>query len=202
MGCIKSLPRPEQHPSLIVSPHKSQMLSAKVVLLGDSGVGKSSIAQRYVNNTFSDAFDITVGGGYLQQVVRLKDSTVLKLDIWDTGGQERFRALLQMYYREAQAAVICYDVNVEKSLESCEYWVRELKSREENCLLFLVGNKCDVKTSGKRVDAAKVEGFAVANGMAWFETSAKTGENVNKLFDRLANEVAEKARKKEDKSPA
>jgi len=128
----------------------------------------------------------------LQQIVRLQDGSNLKLDIWDTGGQERFRALLQMYYREAQAAIICYDVNREKSLESCEYWVNQLKTHEEQCLLYLVGNKSDMHSAERTLSAAKVEAFAVANGMTWFETSAKTGENVNRLFDRLATEVAAK----------
>jgi len=190
MGCAAS--QPASQPPLLIVAKKPQLLSAKIVLLGDSGVGKSSIAQRYVNNTFSDAFDITVGGGYLQQIVRLQDGSNLKLDIWDTGGQERFRALLQMYYREAQAAIICYDVNREKSLESCEYWVNQLKTHEEQCLLYLVGNKSDMHSAERTLSAAKVEAFAVANGMTWFETSAKTGENVNRLFDRLATEVAAK----------
>lgn len=196
MGCYAS--QPASHPPLLVSVKKQQLLSAKVVLLGDSGVGKSSIAQRYVNNVFSEAFDITVGGGYLQQIVRLQDGSNLKLDIWDTGGQERFRALLQMYYREAQAAVICYDVNSEKSLESCEYWVNQLKTHEEQCLLYLVGNKSDLHPTDRKLSAAKVEAFAAANGMTWFETSAKTGDNVNRLFDRLATEVAVKLQGKAD----
>lgn len=197
MGCSSSQADSQSHPaSLNVTVKRPQLMSAKVVLLGDSGVGKSSIAQRYVNNTFTDAFDITVGGGYLQQIVRLQDGANLKLDIWDTGGQERFRALLQMYYREAQAAVICYDVTSEKSLDSCEYWVNQLKTHEEQCLLYLVGNKSDLRTSERRVSATKVEAFAAANGMAWFETSAKTGENVNRLFDRLATEIATKMQSK------
>ena len=98
---------------------------------------------RYVNNTFSEAFEVTIGGGYLQSMVRLKDGSSLKMDIWDTGGQERFRALLQLYYRDATAALITYDITNDKSLESCEYWVKELRSNEENCMLFLVGNKID-----------------------------------------------------------
>lgn len=171
---------------------KSNNLDAKVVLLGDSGVGKSSIAMRYVNNTFSEAFEVTIGGGYLQQVIRLKDNASLKMDIWDTGGQERFRALLQLYYREADAALICYDVSNERSLDSCAYWVDELKKREEHCLLCLVGNKIDVPQGERRVEVKTAERFAAEHGMIWVETSAKTGEGVNKLFERLASELVKK----------
>jgi small GTP-binding protein len=164
-------------------------IDAKVVLLGDSGVGKSSIANRYVNNTFTEAFDVTIGGGYLQQLVRLNDGSTLKMEIWDTGGQERFRALLQLYYRGAHAAIITYDVTTESSLDDCEYWVNELKNNEESCLLCLCGNKADVTSTERRVDPKKAEAFAVKHGMIWMETSAKTGHNISKLFERLGQEL-------------
>lgn len=191
MGCGRSAPK-SQGPLHVATDKKSNNLDAKVVLLGDSGVGKSSIAMRYVNNTFSEAFEVTIGGGYLQQVIRLKDNASLKMDIWDTGGQERFRALLQLYYREADAALICYDVSNERSLDSCAYWVDELRKREEHCLLCLVGNKIDVPQGERRVEVKTAERFAAEHGMIWVETSAKTGEGVNKLFERLASELVKK----------
>lgn len=190
MGCGKSKAPPAVG-GLQVHGGKGKAVSidAKLVLLGDSGVGKSSIANRYVNNTFSEAFEVTIGGGYLQQMVRLKDGSTLKMEIWDTGGQERFRALLQLYYRGAQAAIITYDVTKESSLDNCEYWVNELKNNEEDCLLCLCGNKADVTASDRRVDPKKAEAFAAKHGMIWIETSAKTGHNVNKLFERLGQEL-------------
>ena len=191
MGCGRSAPKP-QGLLHVATDKKPNNLDAKVVLLGDSGVGKSSIAMRYVNNTFSEAFEVTIGGGYLQQVIRLKDNATLKMDIWDTGGQERFRALLQLYYREADAALICYDVSNERSLDSCAYWVDELRKREEHCLLCLVGNKIDVLPGERRVEVKTAERFAAEHGMIWVEASAKTGEGVNKLFERLASELVKK----------
>lgn len=186
MGCSKSSPKPKS--DLRVNEVKLTLnLDAKVVLLGDSGVGKSSIAVRYVNNTFSEAFEVTIGGGFLQQTARLSDGTNLKLDIWDTGGQERFRSLLQLYYRDASAALITYDIGVEKSLESCEYWVNELKSNEKDCILFLVGNKSDLPE--RRLDQKRAEAFASRHGMSWIETSAKTGDNINKLFEMVGSQI-------------
>ena len=190
MGCGQSKPKEQPAGLNVDGPRKAVTGEAKVVLLGDSGVGKSSIAMRYVNNTFSEAFEVTIGGGYLQSTVRLKDGSSLKMDIWDTGGQERFRALLQLYYRDATAALITYDITNDKSLESCEYWIKELKSNEENCLLFLVGNKIDIPE--RKVEQAKIEAFAAEHGMIWLETSAKTGENVNKLFEKVAYEIVKK----------
>mmetsp|Transcript_3886 Transcript_3886/g.3676 ORF Transcript_3886/g.3676 Transcript_3886/m.3676 type:complete len:199 (-) Transcript_3886:21-617(-) len=194
MGCGSSNEPKKQPEGLIVNNEQKKALNldAKVVLLGDSGVGKSSIAMRYVNNTFSEAFEVTIGGGYLQQIVRLKDNSSLKLDIWDTGGQERFRALLQLYYRDANAALITYDVTNERSLESCEYWVNELRNTEENCILCLVGNKLDIPAPERKVDSKKAEAFAIKHGMVWFETSAKTGENINKLFEKVAQEIVKR----------
>lgn len=147
---------------------------------------------RYVNNVFSESFEVTIGGGYLQQIVRLKDGTSLKLDIWDTGGQERYRALLQLYYRDADAALITYDVTNPRTLENCEYWVNELKRTEENCILCLVANKNDVPPEEKKVDIKAAHEFSEKFGMIFVETSAKSGENINKLFETVSQEIVKK----------
>lgn len=91
-----------------------------------------------------------------------------------------------MYYRDADAALITYDVTAAKSLESCEYWVNELRQNEEDCQLCLVGNKIDFPVEERRVDPKSAEEFAAKYGMIWMETSAKTAENINKLFERVA----------------
>ena len=192
MGCNNSVPAKPPPVLKVNTPSKAMNLDGKLVLLGDSGVGKSSIAIRYVNNVFSEAFEVTIGGGYLQQIVRLKDGNSLKLDIWDTGGQERYRALLQLYYRDADAALITYDVTNPRSLESCEYWVNELKKTEENCILCLVANKIDVAPEEKKVELKTSQEFVEKYGMIYFETSAKTGENINKLFETVSQEIVKK----------
>lgn len=191
MGCSQSTPV-KPPPGLKVNAPKVLNLDGKLVLLGDSGVGKSSIAMRYVNNVFSESFEVTIGGGYLQQIVRLKDGSSLKLDIWDTGGQERYRALLQLYYRDADAALITYDVTNPKSLENCEYWVNELRRTEENCILCLVANKIDVPAEEKKIELRTAQDFAEKFSMVLIETSAKTGENINKLFETVAQEIVNK----------
>jgi small GTP-binding protein len=192
MGCGNSSPTKAPAALKVNPPARTQNMDGKLVLLGDSGVGKSSIAMRYVNNVFSEAFEVTIGGGYLQQIVRLKDGTSLKLDIWDTGGQERYRALLQLYYRDADAALITYDVTNPRSLENCEYWVNELRRTEENCILCLVANKNDVPSDEKKVSEKDAQEFVERYGMIFFETSAKTGENINKLFETVAQKIVEK----------
>lgn len=165
----------------------------KVVFLGDSGVGKSSILIRFHKNEFSDAFEVTIGGAFLQTKVELDKGTIVTLDVWDTAGQERFRSLMPLYYRQASAAVIVYDVGDLKSFQRCEYWVTTLKEQEPTCLLFLVGNKAD--RENREVNQEAVNEFSKAHNMVAVETSAKTAKNVNQLFRQIA-EMTLKVKKK------
>ena len=139
----KKLRQPHYRDEDIIKPQT--IIDAKVVLLGDSGVGKSSIAQRYVMDTFSENYDVTIGGAYMQQTINI-DGTVVKMHIWDTGGSDRFRSLVSMYYRDAIAAIICYDLTSEVSFKSVDYWTNEMKDKNNlgNFVVALAGNKCDI----------------------------------------------------------
>lgn len=163
---------------------------AKIVFLGDAGVGKSSISQRFVNNKFSEHYEVTIGGAYLQQQLRLRGGKSLRLHLWDTGGEERFKAMTPFYYRDADAAVLVYDVTNIKSFWSLEYWVRELseKAKREKLVIVLAGNKSDV--SEKQVTTEQAQSFADAHSLMFFETSAKTGDGINELFKQLGEEVS------------
>lgn len=122
------------------------IIEAKVVLLGDSGVGKSSIAARFCKNTFSENYDVTIGGAYMQQTVNVK-GTIVKLHIWDTGGSDRFRSLVSMYYRDAMAAIVCYDLTNETSFQSVSYWTNEMQQKNnlDKFVIALAGNKSDIE---------------------------------------------------------
>lgn len=171
---------------------QEQKHETKVVFLGDSGVGKSSLLLRFHRNEFSDAFEVTIGGAFLQTKVELEKGNIITLDVWDTAGQERFRSLMPLYYRQASAAVIVYDVGDNKSFQRCEYWVKTLKEQEPNCLLFLVGNKADRET--REVTQESVNEFSKCHNMISFETSAKTAKGVQPLFQKIA-EMTTKGKK-------
>ena len=116
--------------------------------MGDSGVGKSSLAARYTKDTFTENHDVTIGGAYMQSLVHLPDQSSVKLHLWDTGGSERFRTMVGLYYRDAAAAIICYDVSDDITFDSVHYWTDEMQkncSTEGGFVLALAGNKCDIK---------------------------------------------------------
>ena len=176
---------------------KTKILETKIVLLGDVSVGKTSIASRYCKNSFNDHHINTIGGAYQQQKVVLNNGAMVKLHIWDTSGQERFRAMTNLYYRDAQVAILTYDITNESSFNSIEFWIKELryKVENENMILCLVGNKCDVNINERKIMTNKGKNYANENNMIFYETSAKTGEGVKDLFVTIANKVYEMQKK-------
>ena len=179
---IKPTPKEEE---------KLKVLEVKIVLLGNINVGKTSIASRYCKNSFNEHHINTIGGAYQQQKVVLSNGAIVKLHIWDTSGQERFRAMTNLYYRDAQVALLTYDITNEASFTGIEFWIEELKYKveNENMILCLVGNKSDVNDADRKITKIQGKKFADDNNMLFYETSAKNGDGVKELF----NEVAKKA---------
>ena len=177
---------------------ESKELEIKICLLGDVSVGKTSIASRFCKNSFNENYINTIGGAYQQQNIVLNNGAKIKLHIWDTSGQDRFRSMTNLYYRDAQVAILTYDVTNEQSLESLNYWLNELNDKVEidNMVLCLAGNKNDVDANEKRVPTAKGKLFAEEHNMIFFETSAKTGAGVKELFQAIATKEYELMTKK------
>ncbi|KAF9433871.1 hypothetical protein BGZ76_008872 [Entomortierella beljakovae] len=125
-------------------------VQVKLVLLGEAAVGKSSLVLRFVNDEFQENKEPTIGAAFLTQKCRLEDK-VIKFEIWDTAGQERFHSLAPMYYRNAQAAVVVYDVTKASSLEKAKSWVKELQRQANpNIVIALTGNKVDLVSAGRK----------------------------------------------------
>ena len=176
----------------------------KVLLLGNSDVGKSSLLLRYVDGTWSDSFVPTIGVDFKIKTMEINSKKV-KMQIWDTAGQERFRNVISSYFRGGHGILLIYDVTDRDSFKNLGNWLIEIeKNANEGVLKILIGNKCDLEES--RVITTK-EGtdFANSYGMKFFETSAKNDINVSEAFQMLATQLIEnsnenkKAPSKEDK---
>ncbi|KAK9479231.1 small GTPase superfamily [Lipomyces japonicus] len=173
-----------------MSSRKKTML--KVIILGDSGVGKTSLMQQYVSKKFSNQYKATIGADFLtKQDVRVDDRTVT-LQLWDTAGQERFQSLGVAFYRGADCCVLVYDVNNAKSFEALDSWRDEFliqaSPRDPESFPFVVlGNKIDVEESKRVVSQKKALAFCQAKGnIPYFETSAKEAINVDQAFEVIA----------------
>jgi len=160
----------------------------KLVLLGDAGVGKSSLAQRYVTNNFKPYCETTIGASFMSKMVTV-DGVSVKCQIWDTAGQEKYHSLAPMYYRGANAAILVYDITSAKSFDRLKEWAEELMTKgPENILLAVAGNKSDL--DGKRqVPTAEARAYADRIKASFIETSAKDDVNVVELFTRLTSAV-------------
>ena len=179
------------------SPTKeSKTLEAKIVLLGDTGVGKSSIAMRFSQNKFPNAHEVTIGGAYFQHQVALTNGTTVKMHIWDTGGADRFRSMTHIYYKDAAAAIIAYDITNNKSFAAVKFWVEELQAHSDpkKLVLVLAANKCDLPPENAYMISLG-KNYAETNGMLFHETSAKTGTGVSDMFRLLVEAISVKLTK-------
>jgi len=160
----------------------------KLVLLGESAVGKSSLVLRFVKGQFHEFQESTIGAAFLTQTVCLDDTTV-KFEIWDTAGQERYHSLAPMYYRGAQAAIVVYDITNADTFARAKTWVRELQRQARpDIVIALAGNKSDLGTR-RTVEYEEANGYAEENGLLFMETSAKNANNVNEIFLAIARKL-------------
>mmetsp|Transcript_2600 Transcript_2600/g.4007 ORF Transcript_2600/g.4007 Transcript_2600/m.4007 type:complete len:227 (-) Transcript_2600:56-736(-) len=166
----------------------------KILLIGNSGVGKSALIMRFADDIFHSSFASTIGVDFKLRTVELNGQKI-KLQIWDTAGQERFKTVTNAYFRGSHGIILVYDITKESSFAALDDWLMELgKSAPSNCLKLIIGNKCDL-AEDREVSHEVVQEYAEKHGIHFFETSAKDTTNVNQAFLHLAGEIRNKINK-------
>jgi len=167
----------------------------KLLLIGDSGVGKTCVLFRFSEDAFNSTFISTIGIDFKIRTIDL-DGKKIKLQIWDTAGQERFRTITTAYYRGAMGIMLVYDITNEKSFDNIRNWIRNIEEHAATDVEKMVlGNKCDMNDK-RQVSKERGEQLAVEYGVKFMETSAKTSVNVEESFISLARDIKRKMDKK------
>jgi small GTP-binding protein len=179
------------------------MRSLKIVLVGDTKVGKSCILTRFVQGTFDRTMPATIGAAFLNKVVTTANGPV-RLQLWDTAGQEKFRSLAPMYYRASAVAILVYDVTSKSSLDGLEDWNAEIADKApHNIKVIVVGNKIDLVDERVVPTASGQDLMKRLNAVHYAETSAQTGAGINELFTEIAElDIGNEAITETPRSPA
>eukprot|EP00301_Raphidiophrys_heterophryoidea_P019660 c4547_g1_i1.p1 GENE.c4547_g1_i1~~c4547_g1_i1.p1 ORF type:complete len:228 (-),score=67.09 c4547_g1_i1:30-677(-) len=160
----------------------------KIVLIGDSGVGKSNLLSRFTRNEFTLESKSTIGVEFATRSIQT-DGKTIKAQIWDTAGQERYRAITSAYYRGAVGALLVYDIAKHASFENVERWLKELRDHaSQNIVIMLVGNKCDLRHL-RAVPTAEAQSMAEKHSLSFIETSALDATNVEVAFQMLLTDI-------------
>ncbi len=163
----------------------------KILLLGDSEVGKSCFLMRYSENVFIENYITTIGLDYKLKTVKLDTGKTIKVQLWDTAGQDKYRTIAKNYYKGSHGILLLYDITKQSSFDNIREWVRDIKEEvNEKAILFLIGNKIDMEDQRKIPKEKGVE-LAEEFKIPFFEASAKSGENVDEVFKALYNKICE-----------
>lgn len=168
-------------------PQENKAKSVKIVLIGDSNVGKTSIIDMFVDSKFGETKP-SIGALHKLKTIRNKNDEETQLDIWDTAGQERFRSIVPMYYKGAKGILVIYDITSKESFEGSKKWISEIESNNNSAMIFLVGNKKDLQEQ-REVTLDMIHAYCQSKGISHYECSAKTNENILDIFITMVDKI-------------
>jgi small GTP-binding protein len=172
------------------------LIDIKIIILGESSVGKTSIIGRYIDNSFHDLYTCTIQAEKRSKVINEDENTSLRLNIWDTAGQEKFKSITRQYYRDAHGAIIVFDLTSRKSFDEVKNWIKELKSYgSEEAVIIILGNKSDL--SNERAVPEDDIRKELNEEYFYSDVSAKTGNNIILAFDNLKKSIMDNLKMKE-----
>ncbi|GAM21890.1 hypothetical protein SAMD00019534_050650, partial [Acytostelium subglobosum LB1] len=166
----------------------------KYIMVGDSAVGKSNLTLQFVDKRFAPNSDFTIGVEFGSRTINIENKQI-KLQIWDTAGQEKFRSITRAYYRGALGALIVYDITRRETFDNLTSWLSDCRKYSTGeVTIALIGNKSDLETN-RQVSTSEASAFAQEHGLLFFETSAKTGSNVDLAFEQTSKIILDKLEK-------
>ena len=172
----------------VVSPEAKEDFKLKIVVVGDSGVGKTNLIKRFISNEFSENFKATIGVEFMSKAYRI-NKHLFKVEIWDTAGQERYKSITAVYYKGAKGALIVYDTTDKSTFDDIDKWMLEIKDKtSKDIKLMIIGNKIDLKDE-REVKNEEAMKKAESLGIPLMETSALDATNVKEAFCDLLKEI-------------
>ena len=168
----------------------------KVITLGNSAVGKTSFLMKYIDNSFTLTYTTTLGIDFKQKKIKLKDGRDVRLRIFDTAGQERFKAVSVSFIKKADGVILIYDISDIESFEAVENWIKSIREiGKEKLPIILVGNKCDLSDDKRMISLKEGQDKANEFNIPFYETSCKEGINIKEVFEKLIDDIIEKGSK-------
>ena len=163
----------------------------KYIIIGDASVGKSNLLMKFAHNKFTDEYQTTIGVEFGAKNIHINDQ-IYRIQIWDTAGQENFRSITRAYFKNCVCAMVVYDITCRKSFENIQNWLQDVHDQSpETVLIALIGYKIDLEDK-RIVSTEEGEEYAIQNGLLFMETSAKSGEGVEEIFKKTAQEIEKK----------
>ena len=168
---------------------KKDIFNFKIILLGDIAVGKTSILSRFCTNTYSSDYKCSIGVEFKVKSLNVDQSTIADLKIWDTCGDERFRAVTRQYYKESKGVILVFDLTNKDSFKKLDFWIEDVRvNSPEEASIVLVGNKSDL-VDQRKITQKEIADFANKKKLDFLEVSAKTGSNISLLFENLSTKL-------------
>ena len=165
----------------------------KLIVLGNTSVGKSSFILKYIEDKFVLNYMATLGMDFKQKKLKLKNGQEVRLRIYDTAGQERFKSVAVSFIKKAEGVILIYDIGNKATFESLEEWIKNIKeSGKENLPIILVGNKCDLPPEKRQVELIEGKDKAEEFNLPFFETSCKEGINIKEVFEKIVEDITGK----------
>ena len=170
----------------------------KIILIGDSAVGKTSLINRFMGLEYEENLNCTISADFKLKSLSIDSSTGVELTVWDTCGQEKYRSMTRQYFKDAHGIILVFDVNNENSFRGLNIWLNEIKSNcnNSNVSIALVGNKIDL--NDRTISNEEGKEFAQKNGLLYVETSSKNGININTPFELLSNDIIQKIKQNQN----